>query len=52
MTELLEIGDVSEEGSNYADLTVTFAKNKDDKDILKGVPPVRVYFVEKKGKKV
>ena len=48
MTKLLDIGDVNEEGSSYADLTVTFSKNKDDKDILKGVPPVRIYFVEKK----
>ena len=52
LAKLLGVGDVNEPGSSYADLTVTFTKNKEDKDILKGVPPVRVYFLEYKGKKL
>ena len=45
MRDLLDLDNPKEE--EYSDLTVTFAKTKEDKDILKGVPPVRVRFVAK-----
>lgn len=45
MRDLLDLDNPVEE--EYSDLTVTFAKNKEDKDILKGVPPVRVRFIAK-----
>lgn len=45
MRDLLGLDNPKEE--EYSDLTVTFAKTKEDKDILKGVPPVRVRFVSK-----